>query len=215
MPRGDARGAPVKDPTRPLPRAAGNNRIPELREIHRLRRLPSLIILDLNGNPCASARTTATPAGERSASAAAAASEEYRLYVIYTVRKLKVGLFDRLADALSPGCVRLTPPPGMSQVSFSLLTVICPPLLASHSLSPLPLALHLQVLDGVPIEAAELAAAKSKHSGRLTRDFLEERLGHSMFNQIRDMDCASLKVEPTPGRGRRTHPRAGKGRTPH
>ena len=53
-----------------------------------------------------------------------------------------------------------------------------------------------QVLDGVPIEAAEQAAAKSKHSGRLTRDFLEERLGHTMFDQIRDMDCSSLKVDP-------------------
>ena len=61
-----------------------------------------------------------------------------------------------------------------------------------------------QVLDGVPIEAAEQAAAKSKHSGRLTRDFLEERLGHTMFDQIRDMDCSSLKVDPVdvadPGR---------------
>ena len=51
-----------------------------------------------------------------------------------------------------------------------------------------------QVLDGIPIEAAEQAAAKSKYSGRLTRDFLEERLGHAMFDRIRDMDCSGLKV---------------------
>ena len=59
----------------------------------------------------------------------------------------------------------------------------------SSLLSPPP-----QVLDGIPIEAAEQAAAKSKYSGRLTRDFLEERLGHAMFDRIRDMDCSGLKV---------------------
>lgn len=44
-----------------------------MREVQRLRELPKIIILDLSGNPC----TTSSP-------------EDYRLYVIYNVRKLKV-----------------------------------------------------------------------------------------------------------------------------
>lgn len=52
----------------------------------------------------------------------------------------------------------------------------------------------LQVLDGAPIEAAEQAAAKSKYSGRLTLEFLEDRLGHSEFNRIRVLDISGLKV---------------------
>lgn len=35
-----------------------------------------------------------------------------------------------------------------------------------------------QVLDGVAVSAVEQAAAKNKYAGRLTADFLEERLGH-------------------------------------
>ena len=41
--------------------------------MQRLRVLPKLIILDLSGNPCT-----------------AGSSDDYRLYVIYNVRKLKV-----------------------------------------------------------------------------------------------------------------------------
>jgi len=101
---------------------AGNNRLQEMREVQRLRELPKLIILDLSGNPC----STAAP-------------EDYRLYVIFNVRKLKV-------------------------------------------------------LDGAPIEAAEQASAKSKYSGRLTLEFLEERLGHRLFDRIRELDVSGLKV---------------------
>ena len=61
-----------------------------------------------------------------------------------------------------------------------------------------PPLLSRKVLDGIPIEVAEQAAAKSKYSGRLTRDFLEERLGHGMFDRIRDMDCSTLKVWTVP-----------------
>lgn len=52
---------------------AGNNRVGELREVQRLRELPRLIILDLSGNP-----------------ATGGTGADYRLYVIYNVRKLKV-----------------------------------------------------------------------------------------------------------------------------
>ena len=58
----------------PLPCLVANNRLCELREIQRLRELPKMIILDLAGNPC----TAVLP-------------EDYRLFVIYNVRKLKVG----------------------------------------------------------------------------------------------------------------------------
>jgi len=50
------------------------------------------------------------------------------------------------------------------------------------------------VLDGAPIEAAEQAAAKSRYSGRLTLEFLEERLGHRLFDRIRELDVSGLKV---------------------
>lgn len=38
------------------------------------------------------------------------------------------------------------------------------------------------------------AAAKSKYSGRLTRDFLRERFHHAMFDRVRDLDCSGLKI---------------------
>ena len=84
---------------------SGNNRIPELREAQRLRELPKLIILDLSGNPCTSGgiggRTSASAVGTGPVSAgaataaAAAAGDDYRLYVVYNVRKLKVGPLER------------------------------------------------------------------------------------------------------------------------
>ncbi|GIL49189.1 hypothetical protein Vafri_5338 [Volvox africanus] len=109
---------------------AGNNRISELREVQRLRDMPKLIILDLAGNPLA---------GSLASAAAAAVSDDYRLYVIFHVRKLKV-------------------------------------------------------LDGVAVSAIEQAAAKNKYAGRLTADFLEERLGHRLFDRIRDLDCSGLRI---------------------
>ncbi len=51
-----------------------------------------------------------------------------------------------------------------------------------------------QVLDGVAVTAAEQAAAKNRYAGRLTADFLEERLGHRLFDRIRDLDCSGLKI---------------------
>ncbi|EFJ42239.1 hypothetical protein VOLCADRAFT_119475, partial [Volvox carteri f. nagariensis] len=41
---------------------------------------------------------------------------------------------------------------------------------------------------------AEQAAAKNKYAGRLTADFLEERLGHRLFDRIRDLDCSGLRI---------------------
>ncbi len=51
-----------------------------------------------------------------------------------------------------------------------------------------------QVLDGTPIDATEQAAAKSKYSGRLTLEFLEEKIGHRMLDRVRDLDVSGVKV---------------------
>ncbi len=56
-----------------------------------------------------------------------------------------------------------------------------------------------QVLDGTPIDAAEQAAANAKYAGRLTLDFLEEKLGHRMFDRIRDLDVSGIKASERPG----------------
>ncbi|CAG9462944.1 unnamed protein product [Pedinophyceae sp. YPF-701] len=58
-------------------------------------------------------------------------------------------------------------------------------------------ARRLKVLDGAPVEAQEQAAAKSRFAGRLTRDFLRERLGHGHFDRIRELDISGLKIRDT------------------
>ncbi|KAJ9527642.1 hypothetical protein QJQ45_025918 [Haematococcus lacustris] len=131
---------------------AGNNRLQELREVLQLRDLPRIIILDLSGNPCT-----------------LNSGDDYRLYVIYNVRKLK----ERRGGAGRGGAAARAVPCGL-------------------------IPWLVQVLDGVPIDAAEQAAAKTKYSGRLTRDFLEQKLGHRMFDHIRDLDMTGLKArEPS------------------
>jgi hypothetical protein len=58
-------------------------RLLEFKEVQRLRELPKLIILDLVGN-------------------GVCAQEEYRLYVVFNVRKLKVR-----RSAIAPACVSM------------------------------------------------------------------------------------------------------------
>ncbi|KAG1679410.1 hypothetical protein FOA52_007701 [Chlamydomonas sp. UWO 241] len=121
---------------------AANNKLGELREVQRLRDLPKLIILDLSGNPLATndGAVGMGPAGMLGGGGGGApVLDDYRLYTVYNVRKLKV-------------------------------------------------------LDGLPIEASEQATAKSRYSGRLTRDFLQERLGHSLFDRLRDLELSSCKI---------------------
>lgn len=48
----------------------------------------------------------------------------------------------------------------------------------------------LRVLDGRAIEATEQAAAKNRYAGRLTLDFLEDRVGHRYFDRIRELDIS-------------------------
>lgn len=53
---------------------------------------------------------------------------------------------------------------------------------------------RLKVLDGSSIDAAEQAAARERYSGRLTVDFLEERLGGRSFESIRELDLSHCRI---------------------
>eukprot|EP00955_Chlamydomonas_euryale_P023829 250849-Chlamydomonas_euryale.AAC.7 len=46
----------------------------------------------------------------------------------------------------------------------------------------------------MPIEVAEQAAAKSKYSGRLTREAVEEQLGHSSFERLASLSLTALRI---------------------
>ncbi|XP_022094850.1 leucine-rich repeat-containing protein 9-like [Acanthaster planci] len=102
----------------------GNNLIQNIREIFSLKHLPNFVILDLFGNPVASA-------------------ENYRLFVVYHLRTLKA-------------------------------------------------------LDGTAVESSEGGTAKDKFGGRLTQDFVAEKLGHSNFHEVRELDfpqCAFRQID--------------------
>ena len=49
-------------------------------------------------------------------------------------------------------------------------------------------------MDGLGIEAAEQAAAKGKYAGRLTRDFLEDKVGRRVFETLRELELTNLRV---------------------
>ncbi|CAH3150734.1 unnamed protein product [Pocillopora meandrina] len=93
----------------------GNNTLANIREVYNLKTLPSLLILDLCGNPMSTA------------------GQNYRLFVIY------------------------------------------------HLIS-------LKALDGLAVETSEGSLAKDMFGGRLTPDFIAERLGHSNFSDLRELD---------------------------
>ncbi|DBA94023.1 TPA: Leucine-rich repeat-containing protein 9 [Trebouxia sp. C0004] len=101
--------------------SCGGNNVGGVREVGHLRGLLKLIILDLTGNPIAT-------------------QDDYRLYTIYHLRKLKV-------------------------------------------------------LDGVTVEAGEQAASRNLYAGRLTLDSLVERVGHSHFERLREMDLSGMGLK--------------------
>ena len=98
----------------------GNNCVDDLKEVHHLKGMSKLIILDLSGNQLCSAL-------------------DYRHYTIYHVRKLKV-------------------------------------------------------LDGAGVEMAEQEAAKDKYDGKLTTEFVVERVGHSFLEHVRELNLAASRV---------------------
>lgn len=99
----------------------GNNHITNIREIFLLKQLPSLVILDMYGNPV----TTE--------------ADNYRLFVVYHLKALKA-------------------------------------------------------LDGVAIEAQEGNIAKDMFGGRLTSDFVAEKLGHATFQDVRELDLPGCSI---------------------
>jgi len=98
----------------------GNNSVATLRELNHIKGLPKLIIVDLLGNPLCGV-------------------DEYRLYTIYHLRKLKV-------------------------------------------------------LDGRGIEAEEVATAKQRFAGRLTLDFIEERLGDIVLQDLQELEITGARI---------------------
>ncbi|XP_033624638.1 leucine-rich repeat-containing protein 9-like [Asterias rubens] len=46
----------------------------------------------------------------------------------------------------------------------------------------------LKALDGIAVESSEGGTAKDKFGGRLTQDFVAEKLGHSNFHEVRELD---------------------------
>ena len=53
---------------------------------------------------------------------------------------------------------------------------------------------RLKVLDGVGVDAAEQADAHKKYSGKLTQEFLLEKIGHKYFEHIRELDLSSCRI---------------------
>ena len=52
----------------------------------------------------------------------------------------------------------------------------------------------LKVLDGVGVEMAEQEAAKEKYDGKLTIEFVVERVGHSFLEHVRELNLAASRV---------------------
>mmetsp|Transcript_30380 Transcript_30380/g.98592 ORF Transcript_30380/g.98592 Transcript_30380/m.98592 type:complete len:874 (+) Transcript_30380:1837-4458(+) len=98
----------------------GNNDIEAIQEIDYLKHSPKLIIMDLSGNRLC-------------------ASQDYRLYVLFRLRRLKV-------------------------------------------------------LDGTSVLADESNLAREKFSGKLTREFLFDRLEHASFASVCQLEISSLKL---------------------
>ncbi|GLC71381.1 hypothetical protein PLESTF_001109300 [Pleodorina starrii] len=174
---------------------AGNNRISELREVQRLRDMPKLIILDLAGNPLAGSLASAAAA----AAAAAAASNTV------TAAAAAAAANGGGGGGVYPGGVALGPSggggggvgPSGAQAGAGASVAAAAAAAAVSDDYRLYVIFHvrkLKVLDGVAVSPSEVAAAKNKYAGRLTADFLEERLGHRLFDRIRDLDCSGLRI---------------------
>lgn len=122
-------------------------------DIRDLKDLPKLIIVDMTGNPLV-------------------AAEDYRLYTVYFLRKLKVCRLHALPNlALSPDTRlqhTLVLTAMLSSGQRNLMVMVC-----------------VQVLDGVSVDGDEVAASKDVYSGRLTAELLEEKIGrcHACISQ--------------------------------
>ena len=50
------------------------------------------------------------------------------------------------------------------------------------------------MLDGIGIETGEQNSAKEKYAGKLTAEALLERLGHSFWEHVHELDLSRSKV---------------------
>mmetsp|Transcript_24462 Transcript_24462/g.61912 ORF Transcript_24462/g.61912 Transcript_24462/m.61912 type:complete len:537 (-) Transcript_24462:1523-3133(-) len=53
---------------------------------------------------------------------------------------------------------------------------------------------HLKVLDGKGIDGAEQASAKEKYAGKLTMEYLTDKIGHRFFEHIRELDLSGNRI---------------------
>ena len=53
------------------------------------------------------------------------------------------------------------------------------------------------MLDGLGVESSEQAAANDTYSGRLTEEFVVEKLGHKFFDHVSELDLSSNKIRDT------------------
>ena len=58
---------------------------------------------------------------------------------------------------------------------------------------------RIKVLDGAGIEATEQAVAKNRYAGKLTRDFLEDKVGRRYFHSLRELDLCQMRVRDIGG----------------
>ncbi|XP_066913375.1 leucine-rich repeat-containing protein 9-like [Clytia hemisphaerica] len=100
---------------------AGNNKLQELRDIFYLKNIPTLIILDMMGNPLVKE------------------CNNYRLFLIYHLQSLKA-------------------------------------------------------LDGIPVNFTEGGMAKDTFGGKLSTDFIAEKLGHSNFLELCELDLPHCNI---------------------
>ncbi|MEW5304785.1 MAG: hypothetical protein WDW36_007372 [Sanguina aurantia] len=163
---------------------AGNNRIVEQRETQRLRELPKLIILDLSGNPmcglvagAAAAAAAAAAAGTKGAGSGAGNVSSASAVGSASAAQVQLQQLQQQQQQ------QQQQPPGTGGL-----------LLDDYRLYVVYNVRRLKVLDGVSVSAVEQASAKGKYSGRLTSEFLQDRLGHAAFDRILDLDLAGLKV---------------------
>lgn len=52
----------------------------------------------------------------------------------------------------------------------------------------------LKVLDGIGVDQGEQQAAREQYSGKLTAEFLADKIGHKYFEHIRELDLSSCRV---------------------
>ncbi len=53
----------------------------------------------------------------------------------------------------------------------------------------------LKVLDGLSVTSEESLLAKDRYDGRLTDEFIEDKIGHRYFEHVRELDLSGRCVQ--------------------